>query len=536
MPKRLTIFAFYFKIYLKDKNGDVMSVLEIKNLTHSFEDRIIFNNASLAVNNGEHIGVVGLNGAGKSTFINIIADKLTYDEGMVKWSPNIRKGYLDQYATLDGNQTIMEYLMGAFDYLYELNERLEKLYENMSELSGDELEKAINKSARMQEELEREGFYDLDAKVKKVANGLGINFLGYDTLVSKLSGGERVKLMLSKLLLSELDIMLLDEPTNFLDIEHIDWLIKYLNGFNKTFMVISHDTKFLNAVSQFIVGIENGSIKKYSGNYDKYLVQHEMNAKQYEESYIRQQEQIKKLQTYIDKNSARASTAGMANARKKQLEKIEVMAKPVTVYEAEFDFPYIDLNTKDLLDVKNLQIGYDKQLLPALNFHMGSQTKLWVRGTNGIGKSTLIKTLMRKIPRLGGFFDFHIAVKIAYLEQDLDFAKSEETAFSYFSSRYPRLNPKEIRAKLAKVGLKGELAVKPLKNMSGGEQIRAKLAVLCNTPSNLLVLDEPTNHLDVKAKQALKKALIEYPGALILVSHEEDFTDGVCNMTTLLRD
>jgi len=513
-----------------------MSLLEIKNLSHRYEDKIIFNNASLSVNRGEHIGVVGLNGAGKSTFINVIADKITYDEGEVQWLPGVRRGYLDQYATLDGSQTIMEYLMGAFDYLYEMNDKLEKLYEPMGDMDGEELDKAVAKSARMQEELEREGFYDLEAKVKKVANGLGINFLGYDRMISTLSGGERVKLMLSKLLLSELDVMLLDEPTNFLDIEHIDWLIKYLNGFKKTFLVISHDTKFLNAVSKFIVGIENGTIKKYSGDYDKYLVQHEMNQKQYEEEYNRQQEQIKKLQTYIDKNSARASTAGMANARKKQLEKIEVMAKPVTVYEAEFFFPYIDLNTKDLLDVKNLSIGYTAPILPLLNFHMGSQNKLWVRGTNGIGKSTLIKTLLHKIPRLGGFFTWHNAVKIAYLEQNLDFDDPNETASSYYSKFFPRANPKEVRSKLAKVGLKGDLAVKPLKNMSGGEQVRAKLAVLCSTPSNLLVLDEPTNHLDVKAKNALKKALAEYPGALILVSHEEDFTEGLCDMVTLLRD
>lgn len=514
-----------------------MSLLEIKNLSHRYDDKIIFNNASLAVNKGEHIGVVGLNGAGKSTFINIIADKITYDEGEVRWLQGVRRGYLDQYATLNGSETIMEYLMGAFTYLYDINDRLERLYESMGELEGEDLDKAVNKSSQLQETLEREGFYDLEAKVKKVANGLGINLLGYDTLISTLSGGERVKLMLSKLLLSELDVMLLDEPTNFLDIEHIDWLIKYLNGFKKTFLVISHDTKFLNAVSKFVVGIENGVIKKYSGNYDRYLVQREMNAKQYEEEYNRQQDQIKKLKTYIEKNSARASTAGMANARKKQLEKIEVLAKPTVVYDAEFSFPYLELNTKDLLDIKNLSIGYgDKPLLPPFGLHMGSQNKLWVRGTNGVGKSTLIKTLMHKIPRLGGFFTWHNAVRIGYVEQELDFGNTTETPFSYYAKHFPRANPKEIRSALAKVGLKGELAVKPLCNMSGGEQVRAKLAVLCGTPSNLLVLDEPTNHLDVKAKAALKKALSEYPGALILVSHEEDFTQGLCDMVTLLRD
>jgi len=513
-----------------------MSVLEIKNLTHRYDDRFIFNDANLCINNGEHVGVVGLNGAGKSTFINIIADKLTYDEGEVYWLPNVRKGYLDQHATLDGSKTVMEYLMESFDYLYELNDKLEELYASMGDLEGDELDKAIKKSSRMQERLENEGFYDLEAKVKKVANGLGVNAFGYDSLIGRLSGGERAKLMLSKLLLSELDIMLLDEPTNFLDIEHIDWLIKYLNGFKKTFIVISHDVKFLNAVCNFIVNIENGYIKKYAGNYDKFLVMHEMNAKQYEEDYNRQQKQIKKLQDYIDRNSARASTAGMANARKKQLAKIEVMQAPVTVYEAEFNFPYVDLNTKDLLVVKDLVIGYGAPLLPAINVHMRSDTKLWVRGVNGVGKSTFIKTILRKIPRISGFYTFHDSVRIAYLEQELSFGESQESASQYYARFFPRANPKEIRSELAKVGLKGELAVKPLKQMSGGEQIRAKLAVLCNTPSNLLILDEPTNHLDVKAKQALKQALANYEGALILVSHEEDFVDGICNQVTLLRD
>ena len=513
-----------------------MSVLEIKNLTHRYDDKFIFNDASLTINNGEHIGVVGLNGAGKSTFINIIADKLSYDEGEVIWLPNVRKGYLDQHATLDGNQTVMEYLMGAFDYLYELNDKLEALYASMGELDGDELDKAISKSSRMQERLENEGFYDLEAKVKRVASGLGVNFFGYDTKIGRLSGGERAKLMLSKLLLSELDIMLLDEPTNFLDIEHIDWLIKYLSGFKKTFIVISHDVKFLNSVANFIVNIENGFIKKYSGNYDKFLVQHEQNAKQYEEEYNRQQEQIKKLQTYIDKNSARAATAGMANARKKQLAKIEVMQKPVVFYDAEFNFPSIELNTKDLLEVKDLVIGYNQPLLPALNIHMRSGTKLWLRGTNGIGKSTLIKTLLRKIPKISGFFTFHNAVKIAYLEQELTFGETSESASQYYARFFPRATPKEIRNQLAKVGLKGELAVKPLRNMSGGEQIRAKLAVLCNTPSNLLILDEPTNHLDIKAKKALREAIANYEGALILVSHEEDFALDLCDSVTLLRD
>ena len=508
-----------------------MSILEIRNLSHRYDDRDLFSNAYLTINNGEHIGVVGLNGAGKTTFINIIADKLIQDEGEILKQPNTRWGYLDQHATIDKSLTVMEYLQSAFNYLYEINEKLENIYAKMGETTdNDELEKLINKSSRLQDYLDNADFYDLDNKIKKVAGGLGVNNFGYDTVISRLSGGERAKLMLSKLLLEEVDVMLLDEPTNFLDIEHVEWLKKYLNGYKKTFMVISHDVSFLDSVCKFIVNIENGQIKKYSGNYTQFSVQREMNAKQYEDEYNRQQAEIKKMQDYIDKNKARAATAGMANSRKKMLDRIEVLKKPVTFYDATFSFPYLPLNSKDFLIIDNLEVGYDYTLIPPISLHLKSNDKLWIRGTNGVGKSTLIKTLLGIIPPIKGRFHFHIASKLAYLEQELSFSQTEYNAMQYYNDAFPRSNVKEQRQELAKVGLKGELSTKPISNMSGGEQVRVKLSVLCNTTSNCLILDEPTNHLDVKAKEALKKALIAYEGAIILVSHEQDFAKDVCNV------
>lgn len=507
-----------------------MSILEIRNLTHRYDDRYLFSEANLSINNGEHLGIVGLNGAGKTTFINIIAGKLSQDDGEVLKAQNMRWGYLDQHADIDRSLTVMEYLRDAFSYLYIINEKLETLYAKMGEVSDpDELDKLINKSSRFQEELDNSGFYDLDSKIKRVAGGLGIANIGYDSPISRLSGGERAKLMLTKLLLEEVDIMLLDEPTNFLDIEHIDWLIKYLNGYKKTFMVISHDTDFLDGVCKGIINIENGNIKKYSGNYTEFSKQREMNAKQYEESYLRQQAEIKKMKEYIAKNGARAATAGMANSRKKMLDRIEVMQKPTVIYDATFNFPYIPLNSKDFLIIKGLEVGYDKALIPPIDIHMSSQDKLWIRGTNGVGKTTFIKTITRKISALKGTFQYHIATKIALLNQELDFENGNMTAMQYYNEAFPRANVKEQRGELAKVGLIGELAQKPISNMSGGEQVRTKLSVLCNTPSNLLILDEPTNHLDVRAKEALKKALIEYEGAIILVSHEKDFAGEICN-------
>lgn len=233
---------------------------------------------------------------------------------------------------------------------------------------------------------------------------------------------------------------------------------------------------------------------------------------------------------YIERNKARAATAGMANSRKKMLDKMDILRKPTVFYDAEFSFPYVDLHTKELLIVKDLEVGYDSPILPPISFTLGSETRLWLRGTNGIGKTTIIKTLLNKIPRLKGSYFFHPACKKAYVEQDLFFENPDELPATYLSNLFPRLDTKDVRALLSKVGLKNKLALRPIGNLSGGEQMRLKLAAVSNVPSNLLILDEPTNHLDVRAKDSLKKAIEEYKGAVILVSHEKDFASSLCNV------
>ena len=508
-----------------------MSVLTIKGLTHIFDSKTLFEDADLSVNNGEHIGVVGLNGAGKSTFMNIITGRLSQDAGEIKWLNTIRWGYLDQHADIDRSQSVMEYLQGSFDHLYKLNEQLEQIYTDMaSEEDPDKLDRLVNKSAVMQEKLDDRGFYDLDSKIKKVANGLGVNNFGYDTIISNLSGGQRAKLMLSKLLLEELDVMLLDEPTNFLDLEQIDWLRKYLDSFKGTFILISHDTAFLNSVCKIIVNIENGMIKKYWGNYDSFLLQHEQNAKQYADSYERQQREIKKMEDYIARNKARAATAGMANSRKKMLDRIDVMQKPVSFEKPTFSFPYTLLVTKHLLEVKDLSVGYDgKSILPPITFGLDSTTKLWLRGTNGMGKTTILKTIMKRLPAISGSFNFNINAKINYIEQDLQFRSKEINAMTFMNETYPKMSQKDIRTQLAKVGIKNDLATKYISNLSGGEQVKIKLCALMQKESNILILDEPTNHLDVSAKEALFEALQAYDGAIILVSHEPLYAEKLCN-------
>lgn len=514
-----------------------MSILKINNLSHTFENKQLFKNASFDINNGEHVGIVGLNGAGKSTFINIIAGNISYDAGEVIWLNGIRYDYLDQHADIDRDKTVIEYLKTAFDYLYELEKKLNALYAEMADTTDeDKLEKLINKSNRMLEQLESEGFYEIDSRIKKAAGGLGVAAIGYDKKIGTLSGGQRAKVMLCKLILENPDVMLLDEPTNFLDVEHIDWLEKYLCSLKKTYIVISHDTDFLDAVCDHIVSIENGSIRKYTGNYSQFVAQHDMAVKQYAEDYQRQQAEIKKMEDYINRNKARASTAGMANSRKKMLERIDVMQKPVVSLESHFSFPCEMLNTRDMLKVDKLVVGYDSPLLPPISFEMRGDTKLWIWGANGIGKSTLLKTLMGVIPPLGGTYNFHIAARPAYLEQDLKFSDMNINSFSYISECFPRFNQKEVRSQLAMVGIRGEMSLQPIKTLSGGEQVRVKLLTIMNRVSNILILDEPTNHLDVAAKESLKKAIAEYAGAVILVSHDRAFAESVCDMSMRLKE
>lgn len=514
-----------------------MSILKINNLSHTFENKQLFKNASFDINNGEHVGIVGLNGAGKSTFINIIAGNISYDAGEVIWLNGIRYDYLDQHADIDRDKTVIEYLKTAFDYLYELEKKLNALYAEMADTTDeDKLEKLINKSNRMLEQLESEGFYEIDSRIKKAAGGLGVAAIGYDKKIGTLSGGQRAKVMLCKLILENPDVMLLDEPTNFLDVEHIDWLEKYLCSLKKTYIVISHDTDFLDAVCDHIVSIENGSIRKYTGNYSQFVAQHDMAVKQYAEDYQRQQAEIKKMEDYINRNKARASTAGMANSRKKMLERIDVMQKPVVSLESHFSFPCEMLNTRDMLKVYKLVVGYDSPLLPPISFEMRGDTKLWIWGANGIGKSTLLKTLMGIIPPLGGTYNFHIAARPAYLEQDLKFSDMNINSFSYISECFPRFNQKEVRSQLARVGIRGEMSLQPIKTLSGGEQVRVKLLTIMNRVSNILILDEPTNHLDVAAKESLKKAIAEYAGAVILVSHDRAFAESVCDMSMRLKE
>ena len=498
-----------------------MALLEVEHLSHSYGDKILYQDASFELYKGEHMGIVGQNGTGKSTLIKILLNEVIPDKGSVKWQNNVTIGHLDQYAIIDQNLTILDYLRTAFQDLYEMETKLNNLYNQMAENCTDALLKQV---AYYQDILEKRNFYAIDSTIQKYASGLGVSALGMDTILKNLSGGSRAKVILVKLLLSSPDILILDEPTNFLDKEHISWLANYLQSTPASFIIVSHDYDFLEKVTTCICDIEFSQIKKYKGPYSKFLKQKEANREEYIKQYEFQQKEIKKLEDYIAKNKVRASTANMAKSREKRLNKMEKLAKPATVSKPHFHFSYLQTTGQVLLDVTRLEVGYYYTLLPPLSFEVRRQDKLVITGFNGIGKSTLLKTLLGQIPSRGGTFHFGESVKqIGYFEQDLNWDNPKDTPLHILSEAFPKLNQKQIRSALASVAIKNEHMIQEIGTLSGGEQAKVKLCMLVLTPCNMLILDEPTNHLDVEAKEVLKKALKEFEGTIILVSHEESF-------------
>ncbi len=505
-----------------------MSILNIENLNHSYGDKLIFSGANMLLATNDKIGLVGRNGSGKSTLINIIAGEIVPDSGLVQWSGKTTYGYLDQYAKVDESLTINEYLKTAFANLYELEGRLRALTETIGDKRQSKAEQAnaARVAGNYQLQLEAAGFYDIQRKINIMANGLGISDFGDDALNRKLgtlSGGQRAKVMLAKLLLERPKVLLLDEPTNFLDQQHIEWLSKTLREYSGSFIVVSHDNAFLNGVTNTICFIENFRITRFAGNYDAYIKQLSAREEEYAKRYSAQQKYIAKTEDYIRKNLVRASTSNMAKSRRKQLEKLERLDKPQQNPKPHFNFPFIPLTTANSLEVKDLEIGYYFPILPKLNLRVNTGDSLVIRGCNGIGKSTFVKTIVGAIPKLKGSFQFGAGVVYNYFRQDTEWESSDATPYSIISDIYPTMDNKAIRSKLAACGLRADLVTQPILSLSGGEQTKVRLTLATLIPSNFLILDEPTNHLDNDAKEALLKALKGFKGSVLLVCHEQSF-------------
>ncbi|WP_078427079.1 ABC-F family ATP-binding cassette domain-containing protein [Alkalihalobacterium alkalinitrilicum] len=499
-----------------------MSVLTVKNLSHGFGDRAIFNDVSFRLLKGEHIGLIGANGEGKSTFMNIITGKLQPDAGKVEWSKRVRVGYLDQHTVLSKGMTMRDVLKSAFQYLFDLETQMNDLFNKMSDVSPEELEKLLEETGTIQDILTNNDFYTIDAKVEEIARGLGLTDIGLDRDVDDLSGGQRTKVLLAKLLLEKPDILLLDEPTNYLDEQHIEWLKRYLNEYENAFILISHDIPFLNSVINLIYHMENQELNRYVGDYDHFLEVHEMKKQQLESAYKKQQQEISELKDFVARNKARVSTRNMAMSRQKKLDKMEVIELAREKPKPEFNFKESRASGKVIFETKELVIGYDEPLSRPLNLRMERGQKIALYGANGIGKTTLLRSILGEIKPISGSVERGDYLHIGYFEQEAKDA-NQNSCIDEIWKEFPSYSQAEVRGALAKCGLTTKHIESKIMVLSGGEKAKVRLCKLINNETNLLVLDEPTNHLDVDAKEELKRALKAYKGSILLISHEPEF-------------
>ena len=497
-------------------------ILEVKNLSHGFGDRAIFENVSFRLLKGEHIGLIGANGEGKSTFMNIITGHLMPDEGTVEWAKNVRVGYLDQHAVLEKGMTIRDVLKSAFSYLFDMEADMNRMFEQMGEASPEEMEKLLEETGTIQELLEHHDFYMIDAKVEEIGRALGLVDIGLDRDVTDLSGGQRTKVLMGKLLLEKPDILLLDEPTNYLDEQHIEWLKRYLNDYENAFILISHDIPFLNSVINLIYHMENKSLDRYPGDYDKFQEVYAMKKAQLEAAYNRQQQEIRDLKDFVARNKASVATRNMAMSRQKKLDKMDVIELAKEKPKPEFHFQAARASGKMIFETKDLVIGYDDPLTRPLNISMERGERIALVGANGIGKTTLLKSILGLIKPFSGSVTLGDYQYIGYFEQETP-AGNTTTCIEEIWQEFPAFNKFEVRSALAKCGLTTEHIESQVRVLSGGEQAKVRLCKILNKPTNILLLDEPTNHLDVDAKDELKRALKEYKGSILLICHEPEF-------------
>ena len=512
-----------------------MSILTVKNMNHGFGDRAIFEDVSFRLLKGEHVGLIGANGEGKSTFMNIVTGKLMPDEGNVIWSNNVRVGYMDQHAALTKGQSIRDALRDAFKYLFDLEAEMNSLYEKMGDCSEDELNKMLDRTATIQDMLDHNGFYVIDPKVEEVAKGLGLLDLGLDRDVDDLSGGQRTKILLGKLLLQSPDILLLDEPTNYLDEEHIEWLKRYLQSYENAFILISHDVPFINSVVNLIYHVEERRLTRYVGNYDEFQRIYEENKKKLEAAYEKQQKEIARLEDFVARNKANVATANMAKSRQKKLDKMDVIELSKEKPKPEFNFKSARASGKVIFETKDLVIGYDSPLTKPLNLYMERGQKIALVGANGLGKSTLLKSLLGIIKPISGEVHLGDYQYIGYFEQE-DRGNNTNTCIEEVWQEFPGYTQYQIRAALAKCGLTTKQLESQIRVLSGGEAAKVRLCKIINNDTNILILDEPTNHLDVDAKDELKRALKEYKGTILLVSHEPEFYRDIITETWNCED
>lgn len=503
-----------------------MSILNVEHLSHGFGDRAIFQDVSFRLLKGEHIGLIGANGEGKSTFFNIVTGKLPPDAGKIEWAKGVRAGYLDQHTVLEKGMTVEDVLKSAFSDLFELEEKMNDICTKLGEASSEEMDKLMEELGTIQDTLTLHDFYVIDAKVEEVARALGLLELGLKRDVTDLSGGQRTRILLGKLLLQKPDILLLDEPTNYLDEHHINWLKRYLTEYENAFILISHDIPFLDDVVNIIYHMENQKLDRYVGNYKDFQRIHEAKKAQLEAAYKKQQQEINQLKDFVARNKARVSTRNMAMSRQKKLDKMNVIELAAQKPKPEFHFKTGRTPGKYIFEAKDFVIGYEEPLSQPLNLSLERGHKVALTGANGIGKTTLIKSILGLVPPLKGTCELGENISVGYFEQE-EKKENSSTCIEEIWQEFPSFSQYEVRSALAKCGLTTKHIESQVRVLSGGEQAKVRLCKIINRETNVLFLDEPTNHLDADAKEALKAALKEYRGTLLLICHEPEFYQDV---------
>lgn len=511
-----------------------MILLQLNDLTKSFDGEDIFNNVDFEVKTGERIGIVGRNGAGKSTLMKIIAGVEDYDSGHISKSKNLKLGYLTQQMTLNTDQTVFEEMSKPFEAMKNLEQEM-KLETDWLAQHADEYDTETYKShidcyEALSNQFEQQDGYQYESKIKTVLHGLNFSEADFDRPINDFSGGQKTRLSLAQMLLSEPDLLLLDEPTNHLDMETTQWLESYLNYFKGAIVIISHDRYFLDKIVTQIYDVALGDVQHYVGNYAQFIDQRDKYYEKRMQEYENQQAEIKRLETFVDKNIARASTTGMAKSRRKMLEKIERINKPmIDAKSANIQFEF-DRNTgNDVFHIKNLEIGYASPITKGITFEVTKGDHIAIIGPNGIGKSTLIKTIANIQNPLNGTITTGANLKIGYYDQKQAEFKSNKTILDYLWDQYPTMNEKDIRAVLGRFLFVQEDVKKIINDLSGGEKARLQLALLMLERNNVLILDEPTNHLDIDSKEMLEQALANFKGTILFVSHDRYFINELAN-------
>lgn len=511
-----------------------MILMQLSHVTKSFDGEEIFEDVNFEVKTGERIGIVGRNGAGKSTLMKIIAGVENYDSGHISKIKGLKLGYLTQQMTLNTQNTVFEEMAKPFAHVQSISERMKVetdwLAAHADMYESVEYKTHIDQYEKLSNEFEQLEGYQYESKIKTVLNGLDFSEADYHRPINDFSGGQKTRLSLAQMLLSEPDLLLLDEPTNHLDMATTEWLEDYLKYFKGAIVIISHDRFFLDKIVTQIYDVSLGEVKHYVGNYVKFIELRDQYYQKRLAEYERQQNEIKRLETFVEKNITRASTSGMAKSRRKVLEKMERLEKPMLDARSaniQFDF---DRNTgNDVMHIQDLTIGYVSPITQPIQFEINKGDHIGIIGPNGIGKSTLIKTLAKRLPPLSGQVIDGANLKIGYYDQKQAEFRSNKTILNFVWDQYRQMPEKDVRAVLGRFLFTQDDVLKVINDLSGGEKARLQLALLMLERNNVLILDEPTNHLDIDSKEMLEQALKHFQGTLIFVSHDRYFINQLAN-------